>query len=149
MNLVRIHTFFTSILLFFFVLLPACPSILDAQGLTIKIEGRVFTQFGPLPEAKVYVYKSFTALGSGTAFLISQPTDTNGVYKLELPPGEYLFTAKGKIGDKEYLGYHGNNPINISKETWLTLMTNEIKPPVYINGPPSLSGIVTYKGEPV
>ncbi|OGR01253.1 MAG: hypothetical protein A2511_15135 [Deltaproteobacteria bacterium RIFOXYD12_FULL_50_9] len=144
------YSFLASILLFLCLLLFAPPTVLSAGHPTIKIEGRVFSQFGPLPEARVLVYKSYADLVAGAVFLNSRATDTNGVYKLELPAGEYLFTARGQREGKEYMGYHGNNPINIDKQNiWLPIMVNEIKQPVLTNGPSSLDGIVTYKGEPV
>lgn len=147
-NTLRLYSLLVSCFLFLLLPLSAYSSAEPTKNL--KIEGRVFTRFAPLVDARVIVYKSFADLESGKVLLQSAATDANGVYNLELPPGEYLFTARGKQGGKEFMGYHGNNPIRIDKENvWLSVMTNEIKPPEYTEGPPSLAGIVTYKGEPV
>lgn len=116
----------------------------------INIEGRVFTEKGPMEGAKVYVYKSYDDFNACTPFLTSEPTDEKGLYKFQLPQGEYYFTAKGNKESKEFFAYHGNNPISVETENiWLTFMANEIKPPAYSDGDTSLKGIVTYKGSPV
>jgi len=116
----------------------------------INIEGRVFTETGPMEGARVYVYKNYDDINSGTPFLISEPTDKKGLYRFQLPPSEYFFTAKGNMDGKEFYAYHGNNPIKVETENiWLTFMINEIKPPAYSDGDTSLKGVVTYKGSPV
>jgi hypothetical protein len=130
---------------FFFWLLPALTLAND-----INIEGRVFTETGPMEGIKVYVYKNYDDINSGTPFLISEPTDKKGLYRFQLPPGEYFFTAKGNMDGKEFYAYHGKNPIKVETENiWLTFMINETKPPVYSDGDTSLKGVVTYKGSPV
>jgi hypothetical protein len=116
----------------------------------INIEGRVFTETGPTQGAKVYVYKSYDDINAGTPLLISEPTNEQGLYRFQLPPGEYFFTAKGNMDGKEFYAYHGNNPIKVEAENlWLAFMANEIKPPAYLGGATSLKGVVTYKESPV
>ncbi|KAF0217381.1 MAG: hypothetical protein FD174_3347 [Geobacteraceae bacterium] len=134
------------ILALFLLMYPALAAAAD-----INIEGRVFTESGPLNGAKVYAYKSYEDIQSGAPAYISEATDNKGLYKAQLPEGEYYFTARGIKDGKEYSAYHGKNPIKVKKEDiWVTLIANEIKlPPVYEEGVPSLNGIVTYKGQPV
>ncbi len=116
----------------------------------IKIEGRVFSEEGPLKDAVVYAYKSYDDMTGGKPVLFSSPADRRGVYGMQLSSGEYYFTAKGAKDGREYFAYHGNNPVKIGPENvWLTMMTNEVKPPVYSDGATSLRGIVTYKGKRV
>lgn len=116
----------------------------------INIEGRVFADTGPLNGALVYVYKSYTDLTKSTPFVISEPTDERGLYKFQLPEGEYYFIARGKKDNRKYFSYHGNNPIKIENEKiWLTFMANEVEEPDYSHGNTSLKGVVTYKGKPV
>src|SRR4030042_6147911 len=95
-------------LILLFYIFPALALAVD-----INIEGRVFTETGPTQGAKVYVYKSYDDINSGTPFLISEPTDEQGLYRFQLPPGEYFFTAKDNIDGKEFYAYHGNNPIKV------------------------------------
>lgn len=132
------------ILLFFLF----CPVLAFADD--IKIEGRVFTESGQIEGAKVYVYKKYEDIQANNPVLISEPTDNKSMYKIQLPEGEYYFTAGYSNAGKEFFAYHGSNPVKVSKgNLWLALMMNEIKPPVYSDGPTSLGGVVTYKGKAV
>ncbi len=82
--------------------------------------------------------------------MTSEPTDEQGLYKFQLPSGEYYFTAKGNMDGKEFYAYHGNNPIKVeTQKLWLAFMANEIKEPAYSEGTTSLRGVVTYKDRPV
>ncbi|MFZ2197309.1 MAG: right-handed parallel beta-helix repeat-containing protein, partial [Thermodesulfovibrionales bacterium] len=134
---------------FFFVLfLFIMCNPLMAQA--VIIEGRVFNESGPMKGAKVYAYKTYEDIGTNTPVTVSGPADENGVYKLQLPEGEYYFTSSGSDNGREFFSYHGNNPIKLETENaWLTLMATEVKPPVYSDGVTSLRGVVTYKGKPL
>lgn len=130
----------------FFILL-FCLLLASAFADNRNIEGRVFTDKGPLKGAVVYVYKSYADIKTSTPFFISEPTDEQGLYKLYIPDGEYYFIAKGYKNSREYFSYHGSNPIKIENENiWLTFMANEVKDPEYSEGATSLKGAVTYKG---
>jgi len=131
-------------LVLFFCFLPALVLAND-----IKVEGRVFTETGPMEGAKVFVYKSYEAIDASTPFLVSKPTNEQGLYEFQLPSGEYFFTAKWNKDGKDFFAYHGDNPIKVAEDIWLTFMANEIKPPVYLDGDTLLKGVVTYKGIPV
>jgi len=116
----------------------------------ISIEGRVLTDEGPLKGAVVYIYKTYADITKSAPIIITEPTDEQGRYEIQLPAGEYYFIARGKKDNREYFSYHGNNPINIeSEKAWLTFMANEVKEPEYAQGATSLKGVVTYKGMPV
>jgi hypothetical protein len=124
---------------FLILLLCLFPAlILDGD---IKIEGRVFTETSPIKGAKFFVYKSYEDINSGIPLLTSEPTDEQGLYKFQLPSGEYYFTAKGNMNGKEFYAYHGNNPIKVDPQNlWLAFMSNEIKEPVYSEGTASIRG---------
>lgn len=133
---------------FLILLLCLFPALAFAND--IKIEGRVFTETGPMKGARVYVYKSYDDINAGIPFLTSEPANEQGLYKFRLSAGNYYFTAKGNKDGKEFFAYHGNNPIKVETENlWLTFMANEIKPPAYSGGATSLKGVVTYKESPV
>jgi hypothetical protein len=107
----------------------------------INIEGRVFTETGPMKGARVYVYKSYDDINAGTPFLTSEPTNEQGLYKFRLSAGNYYFTAKGNKDGKEFYAYHGKNPIKVDPQNlWLAFMSNEIKEPVYSEGTASIRG---------
>jgi len=115
-----------------------------------KIQGRVFTESGPVKGAMVYVYKSYPDIDKGAVFLRSDPSDEQGQYALQVPDGEYYFVARGSKNGKDFFSYVGGNPVNIGKENvWVVFMANESKPPSYSKGASSVKGIVTYKGNPV
>lgn len=141
------------------ILLLLCPVLSYADNIDqdtknidqdTKIAGRVFTESGPMPRAQAFIYEDYNDIKAGKPFAVSVPADEKGVYKLQLPPGEYYFTARGEKDGKEFFAYHGNNPIKVERESlWIALMVNEVKPPAYSDGEISLKGIVTYKGSPV
>lgn len=121
-----------------------------ASAVNIIVEGRIFTESGPLAEARVYVYKSYEDLAENKPFFTSSPTDFQGLYMFQLAPGDYYFTAKGNAGGKSFFAYHGINPVMVGRENiWLSFMANEEKQPVYADGVSAVRGIVTYKGEPI
>ncbi len=139
-----------TIAIFSFILFSHYPAVAAASNITITIEGRVFTQAGPLPGAIVHVYTSYHVLTSGAAFRESGRADDQGRYKLQVPPGDYYMTANGFRNGKQYFSYHGANPIHVDKKNlWVAFMANEIKKPRYSSGSTSVKGVVTYKGKPV
>ena len=124
--------------------------LMPLPSLAGTIEGRVFTESGALKDAKVYVFKDYKDLQEGSFYLISGATDQEGLYKFDLPEGEYYFVAKGSLGDKDFFSYHGGNPISIgNQKMWLPLIANEVKMPVISDAAGSLKGTITFKGEPV
>lgn len=115
-----------------------------------SVKGRILDETGPVKGATVLIYKSYEDLVAEKASSASAPSDPDGAYELNVPEGDYYFTAQVKRDGKRYYSYHGNNPIRINAEnSWISLMVNEAKPPVYRQGTVSLTGLVTYKGQPV
>ena len=132
-----------------FLLLFLLPTALAAAA-NINIEGRIFTEFGPMAGARVSVYTSYADLGENKPYFTSDPTDVQGLYTFQLGPGDYYFTARGNHDGKSFFAYHGSSPVRIGTENiWLSFMANEEKQPVYSDGDTSLQGIVTYKGKSV
>ena len=106
---------------FLILLLCLLPAIAFAGDM--NIEGRVLTEGGPLKGAAVYVYKSYAAIAKSNPLFISEPTDEQGLYKFQLPAGEYYFIAMGQKDNRVYFSYHGNNPVKIeSEKVWLRTM---------------------------
>jgi len=133
-----------------FLLLLLVTSV-TAQANDVIIEGRVFTELGPLPDALVSVHRSYSDLQRKATPAATARTDKDGVYKLHIPQGSYHFTATGESGGRRFFAYHGSNPINVVKESfWLALLATPADyPPVYIDGPPGVTGRITYKGKPL
>jgi hypothetical protein len=116
----------------------------------VRIEGRVFSDAGPLPGARVRACGSFEELQANTSCVTSAPTDAEGRYRLKVAPGAHYFAASGSIGGREYYAYHGSNPVKTDSDNlWVSFMANEVKPLGYTEGRAVLRGTVTYKGRPV
>lgn len=121
-----------------------------SEAVEINVAGRILTDAGPLIKGRVYVYRSYADIQSGTALYISEPADPQGSYTSQLPRGEYYFVARGEKDHRNFFAYHGNNPIKIdSGNTWISLLALETKQPDFSAGTTALKGIVTYKGQPV
>lgn len=138
-------TFATHILIY---LLLICSSAYATT--TTTVGGRVFTKTGPLKGAQVYIYDSYNAISEKKEAIFIAECDERGFYNVRLPKGEYYFLAQGMRDGKNFSAFHGNNPIKVETEdTWITLLANEVKQPVYSEGDTGLAGIVTYKGIPL
>lgn len=146
----RIHVCYMLNMLKIFVLfLFVCP--LHALASEIIIEGRVLTESGPLADAVVSAYRSYSDLHGGTSAVASASTDREGVYRLRLQSGPYYFVARGRRDGREYYAYHGSNPVKVEEQKfWLAFLATEEDPvPQYVDGSGTIEGVVTYKGEPV
>jgi len=136
------------LLLLLLIMLQAVPTCLLAAEMTVK--GRVFTEKGPFPGAKVYAYNSFADFQGGKPPEATATADPDGVYKMNLKPAPYYFIARGELDGSKYFAYHGANPIKVNNDKlWLSLLTNQEKPVEYVAGATGVEGRITYKGKPV
>jgi len=124
---------------------------LGAQAADAAIEGRVLTESGPLAGATVFAHRSYADLQAGLKPISSVKADKEGVYRLDLPPGAYFFTASGEQDGRSFYAYHGSNPLQVTTDRfWLGLPATPADPlPAYGNGTTGLEGLVTYKGKPL
>jgi len=130
------------------IMLQAVPTYLLAAEMTVK--GRVFTEKGPFPGAKVYAYNSLADFQGGKSPEATATTDHDGVYKMDLKPAPYYFIARGELDGNKYFAYHGANPIKVNNDKlWLSLLTNQEKPVEFVDGTAGVEGRITYKGKPV
>lgn len=116
----------------------------------VIVEGRVFTENGPLPMASVYLYAEYKDIEADRPLLISRPTDKDGVYKMPVPAGKYFFSARGFVQGDEYIAFHGSNPIMLeNRDVWLSFMAQKAVAPSYSKGDSVLKGTVMFKGKPL
>ncbi|WP_157698778.1 right-handed parallel beta-helix repeat-containing protein [Geobacter sp. DSM 9736] len=133
-----------------FILMMFCPFTVFA-GMDLTVEGRVFTEHGPLPGARVMLYTGYQDIVEGKPVATSSPADAKGVYALKAPPGDYFIVARGLHDGREYHAYHGNSPLHLEKESvWVALQAVPIPPaPAYVPGETGIEGRLLFKGEPV
>lgn len=129
-------------------LFQSFPGGVTAAEMTIK--GRVFTEAGPMPNAKVFAYSVLDDLQNQKPPAALATTDGQGVYKMNLKSGSYFFVARSELGGRNYFAYHGANPIKINTDKlWISLLANQEKTVEYIAGATGIEGRITYKGKPV
>lgn len=128
--------------------LQVFPVSVPAADTTIK--GRVFTEAGPMPNAKVFAYNLLDDLQGEKPPVASAITDSLGVYQMILKPGSYFFVARGNSAGRRFFAYHGSNPIKVGDERfWLALLANPEEPVEYVDGASGIEGSIMYKDKPV
>ncbi len=98
------------------ILLLAMPSLLAAA----VIEGRIVSGDEPLPGVVVTAH---TTLDFSTKVVAhSVASDSDGLYRMELPPGTYALF--GWNDDQSRFAFCGRNPVNLTKDsTWVGLQS--------------------------
>src|SRR5512133_529118 len=130
------------------VLVQSFAGAAPAAGMTVK--GRVFSEAGPMSNARVFAYNGLDDLQNQKTPAAVAITDGQGVYTMNLPPGSYFFVARSDVGGQSYFAYHGANPIKINNDKlWISLLASQEKPVTYLPGASGVEGRITYKGKPV
>lgn len=136
--------------LFFTVLLLAVCQPGISRAAEVEVAGRVFTEHGVLPNAVVKAFAGYDQVTAGKPFMVSGPTDGNGIFSMRLPAGGYYFTAEGMYENEQYFVFHGNNPIGLTDtNVWLPMMASLKVEPRYEDGETGIRGVVTLKGRPL
>ncbi len=99
--------------------LAAALLILLASGwcadtaLAATVAGKMTVEHGQKTVAgvRLLAYPSSTPSLAGEAPLASVPTGDDGLFSLDLPPGEYFFLARGA----GLFSYYGRNPVTVSE----------------------------------
>ncbi len=156
------------------LLITGCASPPPRKGGTFRavpkgmgIEGRVVSDGDLLENAYVYVYREVKDGFRTRPFRISEPTGSDGGYRLDLPPGRYYVLARkyqsgkklGPLKPGDYYGYYGGNPIGIREPGFLWVGLNTVKeadiPPgvtwqeIPLDSAAGLRGVVYYNRRPV
>lgn len=99
-------------LIFFLALgLVACAAVNPSRGPSVPVQGKVSFDTIGTGEVVVQAWPVATSSLAGAAPFRSSPSDSNGSFALELPPGEYYFLARGK----ETFAYYGRNPVTVAE----------------------------------
>ncbi len=124
---------------------------LPVRSTAAVVEGVVFSQSGPLPNAKVYAYRTFDDLIKGKPTFVSKPGEAPGFFRMRLPKRRFYFTAQSQVDGKVFFSYHGANPITVEDQSlWLPFMAvQRASRTVRRSQSTRLRGVVTFKGKPV
>jgi len=101
-----------------------CPTLINAA----VIEGRVVN--GDLPQAGIQIMAFANAVTGGEPKAVAEPTSTEGLYRLELPAGDYLLT--GWNSDRSQFAVCGRNPVRVTdrdEPAWVGLQVVPVTPP--------------------
>ncbi|MDD5759784.1 MAG: carboxypeptidase-like regulatory domain-containing protein [Desulfobulbaceae bacterium] len=114
------------------------------------IEGIVLTDEGPVADASVQAYRTFSDLQQQTNTLVSDASTHPGQYTIELAPGKYYMTARGKNQSQALFSYHGLNPITITDTyQWIPFFVLPERPAQCEAGYQGIGGRVLYKDIPL
>jgi hypothetical protein len=131
---------------------PPVPAPLS--GLT----GRATYGGEPLPGALVTVHASLSDYRSGEEGATFGPTESNGDFAFDLPPGRYYVTAAGKspVDGRALFSFYGNNPVTVVQERTAPLrlaLSLLPPPPRYVDDREEtgagLAGTVVHGGAPL
>ncbi|AMV73232.1 hypothetical protein JCM30471_16350 [Desulfuromonas carbonis] len=119
-------------------------------GWGTAVDGRVVLDDQPLAGMTVTAYRDLDP--SLTPLAVSPPTADDGLFHLELPPGDYALFARSSAGD--YFAFCGRNPLAVGSEpVWAGLQAVAVSPPTTTpyDDPYSAAivGQVLYRGEPL
>ncbi len=114
------------------------------------VDGRVVLDEQPLAGMTVAAYRDLDP--SGPPLVRSRPSDAEGLFHLELPPGDYALFARNAAGD--YFAFCGRNPVAVANEpVWAGLQAVAASPaasaPYDDPYSAAIVGRVLYRGEPL
>ena len=120
------------------------------------VRGRVAWRGELIPEITVRAYRQIADIAKGESVAFSAPTDLDGLYQLELKPGNYVLTASNssvalKPGD--LFCYYSGSPIQVPNNGYRNVGFNLIRvpeaQPVKEAERSGIYGQLSYQGEPL
>lgn len=127
-------------------------SALAASG----IKGRAAWRGELVEGLKIRAYRQIEDIAAGKVVAVSTPTGLDGTYQLELPPGEYVLTARSDDGAPrpgDYFCYYSGSPVRVRAGAFTNVGFNLIKVPK--EAPPKrgritgIEGEISYQGAPL
>ena len=127
-------------------------SLLAATG----VQGRVAWRGELIPGVQVRAYRSIEAIAAEQVVATSDPTDQDGLYRLELPAGRYYLTARNyatKPQPGDYFCYYSGAPVTVPQDGFKQVGFNLIQIPEELpakEGPRSgVWGEISFQGQPL
>ncbi len=120
------------------------------------VRGRVAWRGELIPEVKVRAYRQVADIAKGDVVAVSAPTDLDGLYQLDLDPGNYVLTASngsGALKPGDLFCYYSGSPIQVPVDGYRNVGFNLIRvPETQPRKEAARSGIygqLSYQGEPL
>jgi len=123
-----------------------------SQAAAAEIEGVVLSAKGPAGDGSVLAFARLADIPDGEPLARSVAGSRPGHFRLTLQPGRYFLVAHGTMDGAPQSAFHGANPITVQVEDRLWLPFTVVPDTVPIRRPEKssvISGVVTYRGEPV
>lgn len=144
------------------VLKFACLSLLSLCILSGPVfaesgaRGRVAWRTELIEGVIVRAYRSVEEVSSGEPVASSAPSDQDGIYQLDLPPGKYYLTAsnrQGQLKPGDLFGYFNGSPLQVPAKGYRNVGFNLIKvPEEHLAQESKRSGVygeITYQDGPI
>lgn len=120
------------------------------------VRGRVAWRGELIPEISVRAYHQIADIAKGKVVAVSSPTDLDGLYQLDLPPGHYVLTASNSSGELkpgDLFCYYSGSPIQVPPNGYRNVGFNLIRvpeeQPVKQAKRSGIYGQLSYQGEPL
>ncbi len=109
------------------ICLLAVPAFADSG-----VRGRVAWRGELIPEITVQAYRQIEDIAGAKPIAVSAPTDLDGIYQLELAPGNYVLTASSRSGllkPGDLFCYYSGSPIQVPAHGYRNVGFNLIRVP--------------------
>lgn len=131
--------------------LCAFPAFADSGS-----KGRVAWRGELVEGVTVRAYRAVEDISAGKPFAVSAPSDQDGIYQLDLPPGRYFMTASNRNGDLQpgdLFGYFNGSPLQVPNEGYrnvgFSLLKIPEERPAMASERSGIKGEITHQGEPL
>ncbi len=133
-----------------YLLLVGMFLLLAGQGLAAPVSGKVAVDTRGVAGIEVMAWPLASLDFSGDPPYRSAPSDADGHFELDVPPGEYYFLASGP----QRFGYYGRNPVLVDKDGLSELkLALSLRDPQRPEGEPLVDagvfGKLSFKGKPL
>ena len=142
-----------SLVIYPLLLLLLLPNLLLAAS---GVEGRVAWRGQLVPGLMVSAYSSLQEVVENRPLAVSTPSELDGTYKLDLPPGTYYLLARDYKDEPQpgnYFCYYSGSPVVVSAEDYRQVGFNLIKVPQEDAAQPGkrsgLKGRISFEDEPL
>jgi len=120
------------------------------------IQGRVSWRGETIAGVKVRAYLQIEDIAAGKVLAVSAPSAADGTYRLELPPGDYVLTARSFEGEPapgDYFCYFSGSPARVRPESFTSIGFNLIRIPEeaapVIGKQTGISGEISFRDAPL